>query len=99
MADGIHDLSDILVLVNRVEDKLFLRGNPRISLTNEVNNSVIYDGTSQLLTLYIKCSFCWCLLTNRLVQSHSLYNFTSDTDRVSPVTIRAASLCIFCRVL
>ena len=100
MADGIHDLSDILVRVNGVEKLLlFLRGYPEMSLTNGGNKSVIYDGTSPLFTLYIKCSFCWCLLTDRLVHPHSLYNLTNDTDLVSPVTIRAASFCIFCGVL
>ena len=100
MADGIHDLSGILVRVNGVEMLLlFLRGYPEISLTNGGNKSVIYDGTSPLFTLYIKCSFCWCLLTDRLVHPHSLYNLTNDTDLVSPVTIRAASFCIFWRVL
>ena len=99
MADGIHDLSDILVRVNGVEKLLlFLRGYPEISLINGGNKSVIYDGTSPLFTLYIKCSFCWCLLTDRLVHPHSLYNLIRDTDLVSPVTIRAASFCIFCRV-
>ena len=100
MADGIHGLSDILVRVNGVEKLLlFLRGYLEISLTNVGNKSVIYDGTSPLYTLYIKYSFCWCLLTDRLVHPHSLYNLTNDTDLVSPVTIRAASFCIFCRVL
>ena len=51
MADGIHDLSDILVRVNGVEKLLlFLRGYPEISLTNEGNKSVMYDGTSPLFT-------------------------------------------------
>ena len=96
MADGIHDLSDILVRVNGVEKLLlFLRGYPEISLTNGGNKSVIYDRTSPLFTLYIKCSFCWCLLTDRLVDPHSLYNLTNDTDLVNQVTIRAASFCIF----
>ena len=54
------------------------------------------DGTSLLVILYIKCIFCWCLLTNRLVQPHSLYYLTNNTDQVSPVTIRPASFCIFC---
>ena len=55
MADGKHDLSDILVRVNGVEKLLlFLRGYPEISLTNGGNKSVIYDGTSPLFTLYIK---------------------------------------------
>ena len=67
---------------------MFLRGYPEISLTNGGNKSVIYDGTSPLFTLYIKCSFCWCLLTDRLVHPHSLYNLTNDTDLVSPVSIR-----------
>ena len=54
MADGIHDLSDILVRVNGVEKLLlFLRGYPEISLTNGGNKSAIYDGTSRLFTLYI----------------------------------------------
>ena len=100
MADGIHDRCDILVRVNDVEKLLLLlRGYPEISLPDGGNKSVIYDGTSPLFTLYIKCSFCWCLLTDRLVQPHSLYNFTNDTDLVSPVTIRATLFCIFCRVL
>ena len=35
VADGIHDLNDILVRVNGVEKLLlFLRGYPEISLTN-----------------------------------------------------------------
>ena len=75
------------------------KGYPEISLTNGENKSEIYDGTSPLLTLYLKCSFCWCLLTDRFVQPHSLYNLTSDTDQVSPVSIRAVSFCIFCKVL
>ena len=75
MADGIYDLSDILVRVNGVEKLLlFLRGYPEISLTNGGNKSVIYDGTSPLFTLYIKCSFSSCLLTDRLVHPNSLYN-------------------------
>ena len=101
MAVGIHDLSDILVRVlNGVEKLLlFLRGYPGISLTSGGNKSVIYDGTSPLFTLYIKCSFCLCLHADRLVHPHSLYNLLKDTDLVSPQTIRAASFCIFCRVL
>ena len=99
MADGIHDLSDIQVQVNGVEKLLlFLKGYPEMSLTNWGNKLVIYDGTSPLFTLYIKCSFCWRLLTERLVHPHSLYDFTNDTDLVSPVIIRVASFCIFCRV-
>ena len=59
MADGIHDLSDILVRVSGIENLLlFLRGYPEISLTNGVNKSVIYDGTNPLFTLTIKCSCC-----------------------------------------
>ena len=27
--------------------------------------------------------FFWCRLTDRLVQPHSLYNFTNDTDLIS----------------
>ena len=42
--------------------------------------------------------FCWRLLTDRLSQPHSLYNLTNDTNLVSPVTIRVASFCIFCKV-
>ena len=58
MADGIHDLSDILGRVNGVEKLLlFLRGYPEILLTNGGNKSVIYDGTSSLFTLYIKMQF------------------------------------------
>ena len=88
MDDRIHDLSDILVQVNGVEKLLlFLRGYPEISLTNAGNKSVIYVGTSPLFTLYIKFSLCWCLLTDRSVQPHSLYNFTKDTDLVSQVLI------------
>ena len=96
MADGIHYLSDILVRVNGVEKLLlFLRGYPEISLTNGGNKSVIYDGTSPLFTLYIKCSFCWCLLTDKLVHPHSLYNLTNDTDLVSPVTIQLLHFIFF----
>ena len=75
---------------------LFLRGYSEISLTNGGNEIVIYDKTSSLLTLYIKCSFCWCLLTVKVVQTHSFYNLTNYTDLVSPVTIRATSFCIVC---
>ena len=71
MADGLHDLDEILVRINGVEKLLlFLRGYPGISLNNGGNKSAIYDGTGPLLTLYIKCSFCWCLLTDRFVQPH-----------------------------
>ena len=59
MADGIHDLSDILVRVSGIENLLlFLRGYPEISLTNGGNKSAIYDGTNPFFTLTIKCSFC-----------------------------------------
>ena len=55
MADGIHDLSDILVRVNGVEKLLlFLRGYPEISLTNGGNKSVIYDGTSHFEACEVK---------------------------------------------
>ena len=70
---------------------LFLRGTPEISLTNGGIKSAIYVGTIPLLTLCIKYNFCWCLLTDRLVQTHSLYNLTNDTDLVSPVILRATS--------
>ena len=54
MVDGIHDLNEILVQLYGVEELLlFLRGYPEISLTNEENKSVIYDGTSPLLTLCV----------------------------------------------
>ena len=87
MADGLHNLNEILVRVNGVEKLLFLRGYPEIPLTNGGNKSSIYDGTSPLLTLNIVCSFCWCLLTDRFVQPHLVYNFANYTDLVSPVTI------------
>ena len=86
MADGIHDLIEILVRVNGVEKLLFL------------SKSAIYDGTSPLLTLYIECSFCRYHLTDRFVQSYSFYNFANDTDLISKVTIRAASFCTICTV-
>ena len=51
MADGIHDLSDILVPVNGVETLLlFLRGYPEFSLTSGRNKLAIYDETRSLLT-------------------------------------------------
>ena len=78
---------------------LFLRGYPKISLTNGGIKSAIYVGTIPLFTLCIKYNFCWCLLTDRLVQPHSLYNLTNDTDQASPVTIQAVTFCIFCKVL
>ena len=57
MADGIHDINEILVRVNGVEQLLlFLRGTPKFHLLMG-EKSVKYDGTSPLLTLYIKCSF------------------------------------------
>ena len=43
MADGIHDLSDILVQVNGVEKLLlFLREYPKTSNTNRGNKPVHY---------------------------------------------------------
>ena len=43
MADGIHDLNEILVRVISVEKfLLFLRGYPQISFTNGGNKSAIY---------------------------------------------------------
>ena len=59
--------------------------------------SAIYVGTIQLLTLCIQCIFAGVLLL--VVQPHSLYNLTNDTNMVCPVTIWPASFCIFCKVL
>ena len=73
MADGTHDLSDILVRVNWCREVAVIsEGVPRISLTNGGNKSVIYDGISPLLTFYINFCICWCLLTHKFVQPHSL---------------------------
>ena len=42
-----------------------------------------------------KIQFRRCLLTNMVVQPHSLYNLTDETDPVSLVTMWAISFCIF----
>ena len=99
IADGNHDIDETFVRVNGVEEiLLFLRGYPEIFLTNGGIMAAIYDGTIPLLILCIKYIFCWFLLTDRLIQPHLLYNLTNDTYLVSPVTMLAASFCIFCKV-
>ena len=77
-----------------IKNSIISEGYPEIPLTSGGIKSAIYIGTIPLLSLCIKYNFCWCLLTGRLVQQHSLYNLTNVTDLVSPVTIRAASFCI-----
>ena len=49
-------------------------------------------------TLYMKESLCCCLLFDKVVHPHSLNKFSNDTDLVYPVTRRAASFWIFCKV-
>ena len=51
-----------------------------------------------LFTLYMKNSLCCCLLFDKVVHPHSLNKFSNDTDLVKPVTRRAASFWIFCKV-
>ena len=51
-----------------------------------------------LFTLYMKESLCCCLLFDKVVHPHSLNKFSNDTDLVNPVTRRAASFWIFCKV-
>ena len=51
-----------------------------------------YVGTIPLLILCIKYNFCWCLLTDRLVQSHSLYNLTNDIDLVNKLSLILTNL-------
>ena len=67
-----------------------------MSITRGGIKSCINEGTLQVLTLYIKESFCCCLLCERVVHPHLVYSFSNDTDLVNAVTRRAASFCIFC---
>ena len=46
----------------------------------------------------MKESLCCCLLFEKVVHPHSLNEFSNDTDLVNPVTRRAASFWIFCKV-
>ena len=46
----------------------------------------------------MKESLCCCLLFDKVVHPHSLNKFSNDTDLVDPVTRRAASFWIFCKV-
>ena len=47
--------------------------------------SAIYVGTIPLLILCKEYNFCWCLLTDRLLQLHSLNSLTNDTGFFRPV--------------
>ena len=46
----------------------------------------------------MKESFCCCLLFDNVVHPHSLNKFSNGIDLVKPVTRRAASFLIFCKV-
>ena len=46
----------------------------------------------------MKESLCCCLLFDKVVHPHSLNKFSNDTDLVNPVTRRAGSFWIFCKV-
>ena len=60
IADCIHYLVETFVRVNSVEKiLLFLKGYPKIQLSNGGIKSTIYVGTFPLLTLCIKYNFCW----------------------------------------
>ena len=58
----------------------------------------MYEGTIPLFTLYMKESLCCCLLFDKFVNPYSLNKFSNNTDLVNPVTRRAASFWIFCKV-
>ena len=44
----------------------------------------------------MKINFCCLRLSSSVTQPHSLYRLSIETDLVKPVTIGAASFCIFC---
>ena len=76
----------------------FSEGNFEISLTIGGIKSCISEGTIPLFTLYMKESFCCCLLFDKVIHPHSLNKFSNATDLVNPVTKWAASFWIFCKV-
>ena len=92
IADGKHDLDEIFVRENGVEKYYYYYfGGSTIKWRNKVSNICWNHSIINFIH-----TFCWCLLTDRLVQTYSLYNWTNDTDLV---TILAASFCMFCKVL
>ena len=59
--------------------------------------SEMYEETDPFTDLYIKITFC-CLPLSASVDI-ILYSLSSETDRVKPLTMRAALFCNFCKDL
>ena len=70
----------------------FVKSIPHSDGMHDLNEILVQLYGVEELLLYIKCSFCWCPLSNRFVQPHLLHNSTNNIDLVCPDTIQSAFL-------